>query len=490
MPSVETVLLVVALLFIVSILASKASVRLGIPSLLLFVGIGMLAGSDGPGGIYFDHPWATQLVGVSALALILFAAGFETRLDYVRPVLLPAASLATVGVVVSTALIGCFIAWVWKFPLLLSLLVGGIISSTDAAAVISVLRSKRLRLRYRLQEIIEFESGSNDPMAVLLTVVLLYLLTHSGVSGWSVGWMLVKQVLVGLLVGLGLGHASAFAINRIRLESEGLYPVLSVTIALFAYAAAAELGGSGFLSVYLAGLIVGNKNLIHRGSLRVFNDGIAWLMQITMFLVLGLQVFPSQLPAVTATGLLIAGFLIFVARPLSVFAALPTRRLSYKAKLFISWAGLRGAVPVVLATFPLLAGIKEAHTIFNIVFFVALTSLLIQGTTLPAAARLLKLDLPDNPSPSFPLQFNPTELSDSRLLEIRVGEGAAADGKRVVDLGLPRGTLVVLVARSNNFVTPGGGTVLRGGDVASVLTTGTNVNAVRSIFEGATPEAS
>jgi potassium/hydrogen antiporter len=483
-PRVETVLLITACLFIVSIAASKLSVRLGVPSLLLFVGIGMLAGSDGPGGIYFDFPWLTQLVGVTALALILFAAGFDTRLGDVRPVIFPAISLATVGVIVSTALMGLFIAWLWKLSLVGGLLVGAIVSSTDAAAVISVLRSKHLTLRSRLQEVIEFESGSNDPMAVLLTIVMLHLLTHSGVNGWQIGWLLLKQIAIGLALGVLLGQLSARAMNRIHLEWEGLYPVLSVTIALFAYSAASSLGGSGFLSVYIAGLLVGNKNLIHRNSVRVFNDGIAWLMQITMFLVLGLQVFPSRLPSVAVPGLLIAAVLIFVARPASVFIALPTRRFAWREKLFISWAGLRGAVPVVLATFPLLAGVKEAERIFDVVFFVALTSLVLQGTTLPAAARALGVYLPSSRRLVFPLQFNPTEVTDSELVELKVAGGSTADGQRIMDIAFPKGTLVVLVARSNQFVAPEGSTILRADDVASVLTTRSQLPEVRKLIAG------
>jgi len=484
MPSVENVLLITASLFIISIAASKASVRLGVPSLLVFVAIGMLAGSDGPGGIYFDFPWATQLIGVTALSLILFAAGFDTHIQDVRPVLLPAIGLATLGVVVSTALMGVFIAWIWKTSLLLGLLVGAIISSTDAAAVISVLRSKRLSLRSRLQEVVEFESGSNDPMAVLLAVVLLHLLTHANVGAWEVTWLLSKQISIGLVLGFIIGELSALGINRIRLEWEGLYPVLSVTAALFAYAAAASLGGSGFLAVYVAGLVIGSKNLIHRNSIRVFNDGIAWLMQITMFLVLGLQVFPSRLPSVAIPGLIIAAFLIFVARPVSVFLALPTRWFSWREKLFISWAGLRGAVPVVVATFPLLAGIKEAQIIFDVVFFVALTSLLVQGATLPFAARVLGVIVPTSRRPAFPIQFNPTELTDRELVELKVAAGSKADGGRIVDLALPRGTLVVLVARSNQFVAPEGSTILRAEDVVSVLTTRKELSLIRTVIEG------
>lgn len=484
MPSVEIVLLIAASLLVLSILASKASTKVGVPSLLLFVAIGMLAGSDGPGGIYFDFPWVTQLVGVTALALILFGAGFDTRLNDVRSEVAPAVSLATVGVIISTVSVGLFVAWIWKLSPLRGLLVGAIISSTDAAAVISQLRSKHLSIRSGLQTLIEFESGSNDPMAVLLTLVLLHLVTHETAGGWQVTWLLTKQVILGLAAGFTLGHFGAKAINRIRLESEGLYPVLSVTIALLSYSIAGSLGGSGFLSVYVAGLVIGNKNLIHRNSIRVFNDGLAWLMQITMFLVLGLQVFPSRLPSVVVPGLLIAAFLMFVARPLSVFAALPTRRYSWSEKLFISWAGLRGAVPVVLATFPLLAGVPEAGTIFDVVFFVALTSLLIQGSTLSAAARFLHIGTTLATRPSFPIQFNPTELTDKELVELTVRPGAPADGKRIMDLGLPARTLVVLVGRASQFVAPEGGTVLHQGDITSVLTTREDLSIVRAILEG------
>ena len=444
----------------------------------------MLAGSDGPGGIYFDFPWVTQLVGVTALALILFSAGFDTRLKDVRPVIAPAISLATVGVLISTALVGLFIAWVWKLPPLHGILVGAIISSTDAAAVISLLRSKNLSLRSGLQEVIEFESGSNDPMAVLLTIVLLHLVTHESASAGQVASLLTKQIVIGLAAGFGLGHLGTAAINRIRLQSEGLYPVLSITIALLSYSMAAALGGSGFLSVYVAGLTIGNRNLIHHNSVRVFNDGIAWLMQIIMFLVLGLQVFPSRLPHVAVPGLLIAAFLMFVARPISVFVAVPTHRFSWREKLFVSWAGLRGAVPVVLATFPLLAGMQEAGTIFNVVFFVALMSLLVQGTTLPLAARFLHVGAIAATRPSFPLQFNPTESTDKELVELTIHPGAPADGKRIMDLGLPAHTLVVLVGRSNQFVAPEGSTILCPGDVASILTTREHLSIVRAIVEG------
>lgn len=490
MPSVESVLLIAALLFIVSILASKASGRLGVPLLAVFVFIGMLAGSDGPGGIYFDYPWITQLVGVAALALILYAAGFDTQLEAVRPVMIPAISLATVGVLVSTALVGAFVAWISKVPIVVGLLVGAIISSTDAAAVLSLLRSKNLKLSSHLQEVVEFESGSNDPMAVLLTIMFLEIVTHGVTSGWQVAWILGRQIVIGLALGFGFGKLGPILINRVRLEWEGLYPVLSLTIALLAYSVTATLGGSGFLAVYVTGLIVGNHKLIHRNSMRVFNDGIAWLMQITMFVVLGLQVFPSRLPSVALPGLMVAAFLMFVARPASVFMALPFGGFSWHEKLFVSWAGLRGAVPVVLATFPLLAGFKGASTIFDVVFFVTLTSLLIQGTTLTAAARFLKVSVPVTNHPSFPIQFNPTEATDTELIELRIGTGAAADGKRIVDIGLPKGTLIVLVGRSNQYVAPAGGTTLRGGDVVSVLTTRAHLQNIRALLEEPRAESS
>ncbi len=483
MPSTDYVLLIGAVLLLLSVAASTLSARVGVPSLLLFAGIGMLAGSDGPGGIYFDHPWVVQLVGVTSLALILFAAGLETNVEATRPVLGKGFSLSTVGVIVSTVLVAAVAVPVLKFTFLEGLLLGAIISSTDAAAVINLLRSKGVYLKGRLAQLIEFESGSNDPMAITLTVVFVRLLTEAGVGSGSVVLMFVQQLGLGALLGVLGGRAAVGALNRIRLHWDGLYPVFSLTVALLVYAGTASLGGNGFLAVYIAGVMVGQRNIIHRSTVRLFHDGLAWLAQIVMFLVLGLQVFPSHLPDIAGPGLAVAFFLMFVARPLSVFVALPAG-LGAREKLLIAWAGLRGAAPIVLATFPLLAGLPRSDAIFNVVFFVALTSLLMQGTTIPLLARLLGVQAEAPAKRVFPLLYNPATASDRQMLELQIAPGAPADGKRVMELGLPHGALILMVNRGDQFVVPQGGTILRSGDTVLVMTDGARAPGVRTTFTG------
>ncbi len=483
MPAIDHVLLIAAVLLLLSVAASTLSARVGVPSLLLFAGIGMLAGSDGPGGIYFDYPWVTQLVGVTALVLILFAAGLETNLVATRPVLRKGISLSTVGVLASTALVAAVAMPALGFTLLEGLLLGAIVSSTDAAAVFNLLRSRGLHLKGRLAELIEFESASNDPVAITLTLLLIRLITDSGAGGAGVALMLVQQLALGALLGVAGGRAAVLAINRIRLQWDGLYPVFTLTVALLVYAGTASLGGNGFLAVYVAGILVGQRNIIHRSTVRLFHDGLAWLAQIVMFLVLGLQVFPSRLPQVASAGLAVAFFLMVGARPLSVFVAIPIR-LSVRERLLISWAGLRGAAPIVLATFPLLAGLQRSDVIFHVVFFVALTSLLLQGTTLPWVARRLRLSAEAPPKRVFPLLFNPATATDRQVLELQVIAGAPADGKRVMELGLPDGVLILMVNRGDQFVVPQGGTILRPGDAVLVMTDGARAAGVRSILTG------
>ncbi len=483
MPAIDHVLLIAAVLLLLSVAASTLSARVGVPSLLLFAGIGMLAGSDGPGGIYFDYPWVTQLVGVTALALILFAAGLETNLAATRPVLGRGIGLSTVGVLASTVLVAAVAMPALGFSLLEGLLLGAIVSSTDAAAVFNLLRSRGLHLKGRLAELIEFESASNDPVAITLTLLLIRLITDSGAGGAGVGLILVQQLALGGLLGVAGGRAAVFAINRIRLQWDGLYPVFTLTVALLVYAGTASLGGNGFLAVYLAGILIGQRNIIHRSTVRLFHDGLAWLAQIVMFLVLGLQVFPSRLPQVAGAGLAVAFFLMFVARPLSVFLAIPIR-LSVGERLLIAWAGLRGAAPIVLATFPLLAGLQRSDVIFHVVFFVALTSLLLQGTTLPWVARRLRLSAEAPPKRVFPLLFNPSTATDRQVLELQVVAGAQADGKRIMELGLPAGVLILLVNRQDQFVVPQGGTILRSGDTVLIMADGAHGEAARAILAG------
>jgi len=459
-----------AVLLLSSILASKVSDRFGIPALLLFLILGMLAGSEGIGGIYFDDPLIAQFVGVLALALILFSGGLDTHWPTVRPVLSHALALSTLGVLITALIVGLFVHLLLGVSFAEGLLVGSIISSTDAAAVFSILRSKSLSLKGRLKPLLELESGSNDPMAALLTIGVLQWLTQPGTSPWSMVLLFVMQMSVGAVVGYALGRAIAFLANRLKLGYEGLYPVFTLAMALLTYALATWLKGNGFLAAYLAGLVAGNHDFVHRRSLVRFHDGLAWLMQIAMFLTLGLLVFPSQLLPISGTALLVALCLMFVARPASVFLCLlPVRTLRLREKLFVSWVGLRGAAPIVLATFPYLAGIPQAGFVFNMVFFVVLTSVLLQGTSVPPVARWLHVDAPLARQRAFPLEYTRVEGLTSEIKELAITQNSPAAGRAIVELRLPDDFLVVLIARNNEFLVPSGGTTLLAGDRLLVL---------------------
>jgi potassium/hydrogen antiporter len=340
---VENLLLIASMLLLISIVASKASGRLGVPALLMFLVIGMLAGSEGPGGIYFDDPWLAQLVGVVALAFILYDGGLSTEWQVIRPVFRKGISLSTMGVLVSTITVGLFANVVLNFSLIEGLLLGAIVSSTDAAAVFSILRSRDVRLKGRLEPLLELESGSNDPMAIFLTIGLTSLLVDPSGKLIDLVPMFFQQMALGIVLGFGLGKGMVFVVNRLKLGYEGLYPVLTVTLVLLAYGATASLGGNGFLAVYLTGLVMRNTDFLHRRSVMNFHDGLAWLMQIAMFLTLGLLVFPSQLILVIGAGLLVSGFLILVARPASVFTSLLFSSMAPREKIMVSWVGLRGA---------------------------------------------------------------------------------------------------------------------------------------------------
>lgn len=395
----EHLLLGLSSLLLISVLASKASGRLGVPALLLFLFIGMLAGSEGPGGIGFDYPRLAQSMGVIALTLILFSGGLDTRWHTIRPVLEKGIALATVGVCLTAGLIAWFAAAILHFSWLEGLLLGAIVSSTDAAAVFSILRSRQTRLRGSLTPLLELESGSNDPMSVFLTVGLITLLLSPTTSPFILFPKFLQEMILGALIGYSMGALMIVFIERIKLEYEGLYAVLTLALALFAYAVTASVGGNGFLAVYITGLVVGSSTVSHKEHLIRFHNGQAWLMQIIMFLTLGLQVFPSKILPIIGVGVILSLFLMFVARPASVFATLMFTTLTVKEKLFVSWVGLRGAAPIVLATFPLIAGVPKADMMFNLVFFIVLTSVLLQGTTLTLVARWLGLSVPLTSTP-------------------------------------------------------------------------------------------
>lgn len=486
MIAIELILLVVSILLIGSIIASKASSSTGVPALLLFLIIGMLTGSEGPGGIYFDNPWVTQSVGVVALTFILFSGGLDTDWQRIRPVLGSGLALANLGVLISTLLVGALAHYALGFSWVEGFLLGAIVSSTDAAAVFSVMRVRSVNLKGNLEPLIEFESGSNDPIAVFLTIGLTSLLTTPGASMLGLVPLFFLQMALGTVGGLVMGWGMTWLVNRLRLNQEGLYPVLTVALMLFTYGATTALGGNGFLAVYIAGIMMGNRDFIHKRSLMRFHDSMAWIMQIAMFLTLGLQVYPSQLLPVIGAGLLVSAFLIFVARPLSVFGALAFTRIGVAAKLMVAWAGLRGAVPIVMATFPLMAGLPRADLIFNLVFFIVLTSVLLQGTTIALAARWLGVNATRHFEYHYPLEFVPHITARSQLMELAITANSAAVGRSIIDLRLPRGTLVVSIIRGEEDVVPNGGTVLAAGDRMLVLAERESLPAIRELVQRGT----
>lgn len=405
--SIGMTFIVFSSLIILSILTIKLSNRFGIPSLVLFLAIGMLAGSDGLGGITFDNPSLVRSLGITALVLILFSGGLDTEWTAVRPIVWQGLSLSTIGVLITALLIGMFVAWVQGFTFLEGLLLGAIVSSTDAAAVFMVLRARRTKIPRRLIQLLEFESGSNDPMAVVLTIALIRLLTEPSTSFVELVVFFVMQMGVGTAIGIAMGEIMRRSFNALDLELEGIYPVLSMALALLTYGLTDYLDGSGFLAVYLAGLVMQRKPFTHQQSVLHFHDGLAWLMQVTMFLALGLQVFPARLVPIAGVGLLVSLFLIFIARPASVHAALAFSPMSFREQTLVAWAGLRGAVPIILATFPIVAGIEKADMIFHMVFFIALTSVVMQGTAIPLLTRMLKIGSPPSSEIRSGPQHNP-----------------------------------------------------------------------------------
>lgn len=480
----EYVLLGAAILLLLSIVASKASGRLGVPALLLFLAIGMLAGSDGLGRIYFADYALAQNLGVLALVFILFSGGMDTNWTLVRRGVWPTLSLATIGVLLTAVLVGLFARFVLSFSWLEGLLLGAVVSSTDAAAVFAVMRSRGVGLRGLLKPIIELESGSNDPMAVFLTTAVVGLLLNPENSPLWLLPQLVLQMGLGALFGYLFGRAAVYVVNHVRLEYEGLYPVLTIALLLLSYSVTDLLGGNGFLAAYLTGIVMGNTELIHKNSLRRFHDGLAWLMQIVMFLTLGLLVFPSELLSVVSAGLLISVFLMFVARPVSVMLALLPFRLRFREKVMVGWVGLRGAVPIILATFPLLAGVDRTGTIFNLVFFIVLTSVLVQGPTIPLVARWLRVDAPVRQRVRGPLELELVHGSQGELIEVEIQASSPAADKQIVELGLPRGALLVLINRSDRFFVPTGSTVLESGDVVTLLADRKALAQVQLILAG------
>jgi len=467
--SLEQIFIAAGMVFLLSVFASKASERYGIPALLLFLLLGMLAGSEGPGGVHFDNPSLAQALGVTALAFILFSGGLDTRWSDVRPLAARGFLLSTVGVAVTSALVGLTAYYLLGFTLLEGLLLGSIISSTDAAAVFALLRSRNIGLPHRVKNLLEFESGSNDPMAVFLTIAMISLLSQDANPYALFTQMFVKQMAVGGLLGFALGWLVVWTVNHIGLETEGLYPVLTLSGVLFSYGIVAVLGGNGFLAIYIAGMVLGNKNFVHKKSLLRFHDGVAWLMQILMFLILGLQVFPSRLVPVMGNGLLVSAVLMLLARPVAVFLCLAFSAFDLREKLLIAWVGLRGAVPIILATFPLLADVPNAGYIFDLVFFIVLTSVLLQGTSLARVVGYLGLARTQRPKPRYALEFEEGEGMAATLIDFIIPYNSAVIDKPLVELGLPDQSVIALISRNDEYIVPTGTTRLQGGDVLLII---------------------
>lgn len=429
----------------------------------------MLAGEDGIGGIAFDDPQIAQMIGIVSLNFILFNGGLDTDWKAVRPIVKQGIVLSSLGVLLTALTLGAFVYYVTDFTVYESLLLGSIVSSTDAAAVFSILRSKSLALRTNLRPTLELESGSNDPMAYVLTILFLGLVMNPEQNIVTVIPIFFQQMILGGIGGFAFGRISVILINRIKLDFEGLYPVLVIALMFTTFSVTDFFGGNGFLAIYICGLYLGNKYIIHKKTIIRMYDGLAWLMQIVLFLTLGLLVLPSQILPVIGIGMMISMFLMFVARPISVFISLMFFKMRIQRRLYISWVGLRGAVPIVFATYPLLAGIDKANMIFNIVFFIALTSILIQGTSLGVVAKWLKVSRPSEEKELSPSEQFLEEHPKTEMREIGIGNASHIAGKRIVDIEFPQSAIIAMIKRDEQYITAHGGTVIQGGDVLIVL---------------------
>jgi cell volume regulation protein A len=461
----DGLVLLAGILFIVGVLTTKFSSRLGVPSLVLFILVGMGMGTF----IYFDNAQIAQMIGVLALVIILFEGGIQTKWSTLRTVILPSLSLATIGVLITSGIVAVAAKFILGFGWMEAILFGAIIGSTDAAAVFAVLKGQNIKPR--LEAALEAESGSNDPMAVFLTVAMIELITIPEASIVSLIGAFFVQMIVGILLGLIFGRLAVWALNRINLDSSGLYPVFATAFALLTYGMTALFNGSGLLAVYIAAIVIGNADIAYRHSIFRFSEGFAWMMQISMFVILGLLVFPNELftGANLVNGILISLILMFIARPVAVFLSTIRMKFTNQELVFLSWAGLKGAVPIVLATFPLLAGVQGSTEMFNVVFFVVLMSCLVQGASITPLAEKLNLVGPKISEPTHSLELISLGKADAEMLEYRMEDDAEIVGMTLLDIPFPAGTLVNAIIREDKLIPPTGNSVIKGGDFLYIL---------------------
>lgn len=463
-PLATAVLLVVfGVLLAMCVLLGRWFERLGVPIALLTLGLGMLAGSEGVGGMAFANYGLAYRLGTAALVLILFDGGLNTPLQALRRAIVPASLLATVGVVLTAGLCA-FGGWLFGLPWPVALLVGAIVSSTDAAAVFSILRGGGIRLRERLGLTLELESGGNDPMAVILTAAVTASLLGERGLGWHLAWLVPVQLGVGLGVGLAIGGLGRLVVSRVRLTTAGLFPAFTTGLAFLAYGAATLVQGSGFLAVYVAALVFGNGPLPYAQGLRRIHDALAWLCQVTMFLMLGLLVFPHELVPKIGVGLGVAAFLTVVARPVAVVLCLLPFRFRPREQVYMAWVGLRGSVPIVLATYPVLLGAPQALEAFNVVFFVVVLNQLVPGSTVRWLAARLGLQRTDPPSPPAALEIHSMGQLQGEVLWFYIDPAVAVCGVPLSEIYFPDGAAAILVVRGSELVAPRGSTTLEAGD--------------------------
>ncbi|NEM98681.1 potassium/proton antiporter [Pontibacter burrus] len=477
--SIELILFSIAILFFLSILAGKAGYKFGVPALLLFLSVGMLCGTDGL-GIEFENIQLAQTIGTVALCIILFSGGMDTKISEIRPVLAPGVVLATLGVLLTALLTGLLSWWILGLTmesagigLATALLLAATMASTDSASVFSILRSKGLHLKNNLRPLLELESGSNDPMAYILTITLIEIVKMESEPNYlAATGMLLMQLVIGLVAGYVLGKLAVKVINGVQIDNSSLYPILVFTFCIFIFSATYFIKGNGYLAVYIGGLVIGNSRFVHKRSSLNFFDGMAWMSQLLMFLTLGLLVNPRELVPIIIPGLIISFLMIFITRPLSVFlCTLPFKKMPLKDRTFVSWVGLRGAVPIIFAILPLAADVPHARLIFNIVFFCTLVSLVVQGTSLSKMATWLGLSEQPN-ALKKPEDFD-VEFSDeikSVMTELSITDHALRSGNKLMDLPLPEKTLAVMVKREGKYFVPSGKTELTLNDKLLIIT--------------------